>query len=385
MALSLTVTRGYTAVDGTPIDTADYNAGFLPSVTLSGSVTGDELGSVPISKITPGALFYAAASGSGGAYAVTLNPALTAYAAGVQLWFLANHTNGGAATLNVNGLGAKAIVRPNGQALTGAEIESGQLCHVQYDGTSFQLLSTTAMPAALYAVDSGAADAYVAAFGQIAPTELADLLGIPLTFKAANANTGASTLAVNGLAATAIRKGGTTALSANDILAGQLVTVQYDGTYFQIMGFVSAPSLPSIVAAGSATYPYSLTWDAQGRLTAAPTGHYAATAVAVPSAGATASFTHSLGRTPAYVRAVLVCGTTENNHSVGDEVAVQEVHWNDPSNEPHESFHVTANTTTVVVTRTSQAGGTHYMMNKTTGDAAATVNFANWQVKVYAN
>lgn len=51
-----------------------------------------------------------------------------------------------------------------------------------------------------------------------------------------NANTGAATLALNGLAAVPIKKNGNVALYASDIKAGQAILVQYDGTNFQAIG-----------------------------------------------------------------------------------------------------------------------------------------------------
>lgn len=82
------------------------------------------------------------------------------------------------------------------------------------------------------AADTGAADAYAIA---CSPAVGAYAAGQAFKFIAVNANTGASTLAVNGLAATAIRKYGTVALIKGDILAGQAVEVFYDGTNFQLI------------------------------------------------------------------------------------------------------------------------------------------------------
>lgn len=81
-----------------------------------------------------------------------------------------------------------------------------------------------------YGADTGAANAYAAALSP-APTLVA---GTEVRFKAVNANTGASTLAVNGGAATAIKKQGTVALAGGEIAAGQIVRAIYDGTNFQI-------------------------------------------------------------------------------------------------------------------------------------------------------
>jgi hypothetical protein len=83
------------------------------------------------------------------------------------------------------------------------------------------------------ASDTGAADAYAIA---TAPVITAYSAGQVFIFKAANANTGASTLAVSGLASPkSIKKNGSVALVANDIKAGQVVVVVYDGTNMQMV------------------------------------------------------------------------------------------------------------------------------------------------------
>ena len=77
----------------------------------------------------------------GTANAITCAPsvAITAYAAGQSFCFVATNTNSGAATLNVSSLGAKNIKRPDGGALAGDEITSGQMVVVRYNGTYFEL------------------------------------------------------------------------------------------------------------------------------------------------------------------------------------------------------------------------------------------------------
>ncbi len=56
--------------------------------------------------------------------------------------------------------------------------------------------------------------------------------GQTFTFKAVSSNTGATTLSLNGIGARNIVMSDGAALAANAILAGELVTVQYDGTSF---------------------------------------------------------------------------------------------------------------------------------------------------------
>jgi|14BtaG_2_1085337.scaffolds.fasta_scaffold04293_3 hypothetical protein len=82
-----------------------------------------------------------------------------------------------------------------------------------------------------YAADSGAADAYVIT---LAPVPSAYVSGQKYTFKATNASTGASTLNVNALGAKTIKKLNDQDVEANDIEAGHIIEVVYDGTNFQM-------------------------------------------------------------------------------------------------------------------------------------------------------
>lgn len=91
-----------------------------------------------------------------------------------------------------------------------------------------------------YAVDSGAADAYVIALSYSPGSYSA-----PLTFKfkASNSNTGASTINVNGLGVKNILKyvNGTLGnLTANDIVSGGIYEITYDGTQFQLQTYSNA-------------------------------------------------------------------------------------------------------------------------------------------------
>lgn len=77
------------------------------------------------------------------------------------------------------------------------------------------------------ATDTGSANTYVC---QITGTNVGLNAGMTVKFKAANANSGASTLQVNSLTAKAIVKGGNVALATGDILANQIVECVYDAT-----------------------------------------------------------------------------------------------------------------------------------------------------------
>lgn len=93
-----------------------------------------------------------------------------------------------------------------------------------------------------YVADTGAANAYVIT---PSPAITAYTTGQTFSFKATNTNTTTSTLNVNGLGVKTIKKNGTVNLAAGDILATQIVVVEYDGTNFQMMSPV-ANNLPSI-------------------------------------------------------------------------------------------------------------------------------------------
>jgi hypothetical protein len=75
-----------------------------------------------------------------------------------------------------------------------------------------------------YAVDTGAADAYVVSLPH-APASYAD--GLLVSFRPTNTNTGASTINVNGLGVKSIRNTAGSALSAGDITSGSPIDIRY--------------------------------------------------------------------------------------------------------------------------------------------------------------
>ena len=67
------------------------------------------------------------------------------------------------------------------------------------------------------------------------PTLTAYATGAIYSFIAANTNTGAATLSIDGLTAKSITKNGSVALSAGDIQSGKMMLVEYDGSTFQLI------------------------------------------------------------------------------------------------------------------------------------------------------
>ncbi|MGH0371737.1 hypothetical protein NKY71_25280 [Sinorhizobium meliloti] len=79
-------------------------------------------------------------TGTGNAYVLTYEGAPTAYVKGEIYRFFVDRANSGAATLNINALGAKAIIMPDGSALTASQIKAGRIIEVAYNGTSFVMI-----------------------------------------------------------------------------------------------------------------------------------------------------------------------------------------------------------------------------------------------------
>jgi len=103
-----------------------------------------------------------------------------------------------------------------------------------------------------YLTDSGTANTYAVT---CSPVPAAYATGMKITFKATNANSGASTLNVNALGTKTIKRYGTTDLSSGDIAAGQLVTVIYDGTNFLMVSIPTTVPASAMTDAGSYVKP----------------------------------------------------------------------------------------------------------------------------------
>jgi hypothetical protein len=77
-------------------------------------------------------------------YVYTLPKTLVAYTEGLTVKFKTTHVNTGASTINIDALGAKAILRGDGTALVAGDIPSGAFMMIGYDGSAFRVLSGAA-------------------------------------------------------------------------------------------------------------------------------------------------------------------------------------------------------------------------------------------------
>jgi hypothetical protein len=83
-------------------------------------------------------------SGSSSAYVLAASRTISAIAAGDSFIFKANHASTGATTIAIDGLATKSVKKLHDQAIAANDIESGSICHIVYDGTNFQLISSLA-------------------------------------------------------------------------------------------------------------------------------------------------------------------------------------------------------------------------------------------------
>ncbi len=90
-------------------------------------------------------LFCQSSAGSGSIYNCALAPTLTAYTAGMVLFWRPDVNGvGGNTTVNVDLLGAVALVKPDGTNPGATDIVAGELYPIWYDGASFRLLTSSA-------------------------------------------------------------------------------------------------------------------------------------------------------------------------------------------------------------------------------------------------
>lgn len=160
-------TSGNPVVDDTEIDSAVHNntmteiaAGLSACITKDGQTTitaNLPMNSKRLTGLAAGVAltdaasitniiyntgkYVAAVGGTVDAITLTPSPTHTSYTTGSEFLFIASGTNTGAVTVNVSAIGVKDLRKTGGEALVAADIVSGSMVHIVYDGTQFLLLS----------------------------------------------------------------------------------------------------------------------------------------------------------------------------------------------------------------------------------------------------
>lgn len=159
----------------------------------------------------------------------TATPPFTAIVAGTTASFVVVNTNTGAVTLDIDGTGARDVTS-SGSSLSGGELVVGQIAQVEYDGSDWQLQSTSLSSAlkadqlqtATAVTTSGTLTAYTAT---PSPAVTAYTTNLSLFVEFHVASGAAPTLQINGVATPpALVKQDTTgayvAIAADDIPLG---------------------------------------------------------------------------------------------------------------------------------------------------------------------
>ncbi len=93
--------------------------------------------------------------------------------------------------------------------------------------------------------------------GSVTPALTAYAAGNLFSFVVANTNTGAVTINIDGVGSKSITRTGSTALVAGDMVAGQVVLIEYDGTRFQLL---NGNSFTNLNVSGNETIGGTLTY-----------------------------------------------------------------------------------------------------------------------------
>ena len=142
--------------DKLPLPRDDGKLGFDGPCSV-GDAT-DDTHATNVKGVREGVFKFGVDTGVANAYVVTLGVSASAYAAGMEISFVANNGNTGASTVNVNGLGNVDIKIDSDRDLISGYINTGDIVELYHNGTNFQITSL-----ATKLVQDSAADATQAA------------------------------------------------------------------------------------------------------------------------------------------------------------------------------------------------------------------------------
>lgn len=145
--------------------------------------------------------------------------------------------------------------------LARAETVGAEFTDVQ---VGFQLLS-------YQGTDAGTANAYVVTTPWAPATNYTVDTGYNLVeFQAANSNTGASTININGIGAVGLRRWDGTPLQSGDIVAGAWYRAMYDGTYWRVVAPAAYTTTTGTISGDAPTHKVGLTAAAGTSTAVAP-------------------------------------------------------------------------------------------------------------------
>lgn len=129
------------------------------------------------SMFTAAFVFCETAPGSvANAYSIVSSHMVDEYVKGTSARFVAEHSNTGPSTLNLNSIGAVSLVGADAQPLQSGDLVAGQLAEAVYDGARFRLLRGSTDTPPIYFAD-GQSDLAFVQNAEITPVVLSEASG----------------------------------------------------------------------------------------------------------------------------------------------------------------------------------------------------------------
>jgi hypothetical protein len=220
-------------------------------------------------NIKQGKVNYAVDTGAADAYLVSLPHAPASYTDGLHVRFKPTNTNTGAATINVNSLGAKSIKKINGDALSAGDLTANGTVDIYYNSTTgFFYLSSAA---------SAGASATEAAASSTAASSSASAAATSASAAAASASSASTSASAASTSAAAAATSATTA------------TTQASSASTSATNAASSASAASTSSTNAATSESNAANSASSSASSASAAAASAATISLPSIAGNAS------------------------------------------------------------------------------------------------
>lgn len=184
-------------------------------------------------------------TGSTNNMSVALDPPLTMYRQGLVLRVLVKNNNTGPTSINVNGLGSRAVTRSNSAQLEADDIRVGMIALLVDDGTKFQVVNYQGSLATApvnnyyihipYVQDTGVQNSVIGVYvPAITSVATGDLVLVRIAYK----NSAAVMFTVNGRAPEPIKRNDGQPLQQFDLEKNEIVLLVYNVNFWQVMRLV---------------------------------------------------------------------------------------------------------------------------------------------------
>jgi hypothetical protein len=295
MSLSFTVTPGYNWPAGSKITLDRLRLTGLPSLMISGLMGAADIenNAVGATKLKTEAWLWGGSDTGTDTVVLTLTNAPAALADGLMVRWKSTSAKTAAATLNLNGLGAKKILRSNGTTLQTGDIQSSQIVGGVYDSAADSgtgaWMAVTHISALDFTKDWGYAGTATCESGNYDVTSDRDaanlVAGVQIRFKTCAASSAGHTLSINGGASNEIVRYNGDSLLGGEIGNDWVLTLCFDGQKWRLPAYVR---------------------------------RYISGQVSLPTAAGQCYYGHSFGRYPNRYGAYLFCVTDDLGYLSGD-------------------------------------------------------------------